>query len=162
MQRPFLLMDGLPMRDGDDGLTDTTNLEEISQIKKCLIVLGTSGSGKTRTLIELLCRKYGFYFTGLTQENPGSRDLSTMINHLHPRLKDSLIHNDIYTMRYSKYLLLARIYTLNYILEKYGKISPYNWAILQLCPTFMFDNKDIFNEITEKSQKIIRKRRFRN
>ena len=101
----------------------------------------------------MLCRKYGFYFTGLTQENPGSRDLSTMISHLHLRLQDSLTHNDIYAMRYSKCLLLARIYTLNYILEQYGKISPYNWAILQLCPTFFFD-QDIFDEITWEFRKV--------
>ncbi|CAI2195050.1 4616_t:CDS:2, partial [Funneliformis geosporum] len=62
----------------------------------------TSGSGKTRTLIELLCKKYGFYFTGLIKENPSSGDLSIMIDHLLPRLRDSLTHNDAYAMRYSK------------------------------------------------------------
>ncbi|POG57753.1 hypothetical protein GLOIN_2v1737263, partial [Rhizophagus irregularis DAOM 181602=DAOM 197198] len=111
-----------------------------------MIVMGTSGSGKTRTLIELLCKKYGIYFTGLVKENPGSGDLRMMIDHIFPRLKESLPKNDLYATRYSKCLLFARIYTLNYILENYGKINPCNWAILQLCPTVFFDY-DIFEEI---------------
>ncbi|CAB5378224.1 unnamed protein product [Rhizophagus irregularis] len=74
-QRPLLFMNDLPTINGNDGLTDTTVLEDLSQIKEIMIVLGTSGSGKTRTLIELLCKKYGIYFTGLVKENPGSGDL---------------------------------------------------------------------------------------
>ncbi|PKK57001.1 hypothetical protein RhiirC2_858389, partial [Rhizophagus irregularis] len=134
-QRPLLLMNDLPTINGNDGLTDTTVLEDLSQIKEIMIVMGTSGSGKTRTLIELLCKKYGIYFTGLVKENPGSGDLRMMIDHIFPRLKESLPKNDLYATRYSKCLLFARIYTLNYILENYGKINPCNWAILQLCPT---------------------------
>ncbi|CAB5365005.1 unnamed protein product [Rhizophagus irregularis] len=152
-QRPLLLMNDLPTINGNDGLTDTTVLEDLSQIKEIMIVLGTSGSGKTRTLIELLCKKYGIYFTGLVKENPGSGDLRMMIDHIFPRLKESLPKNDLYATRYSKCLLFARIYTLNYILENYGKINPCNWAILQLCPTVFFDY-DIFEEITSEFRKI--------
>ncbi|GBB95748.1 hypothetical protein RclHR1_02600017 [Rhizophagus clarus] len=138
-QRPSLLMNDLPTTNRDNGLTNTTNLEELSEIKKIVIILGTSDSGKTRTLIESLCKKYGFYLTSLTNENLGSDDLTTMIEHLLPRLKDSSVHNDAYAIRFSKCLLFARIHTLNYILENYGKkISPYNWTILQLCPTIFF------------------------
>ncbi|CAB4485283.1 unnamed protein product [Rhizophagus irregularis] len=114
-------MNDLPTINGNDGLTDTTVLEELSQIKECLIVLGASGSGKTRTLIELLCKKYGFYFTGLTKDDLGSCDLSMMIEHLLSRLKNPLIHNGFYTMRYSKCLLFAQIYTLNLYIEKLRK-----------------------------------------
>ncbi|PKY34560.1 hypothetical protein RhiirB3_532862 [Rhizophagus irregularis] len=146
-------MNDLPTINGNDGLTDTTVLEDLSQIKEIMIVLGTSGSGKTRTLIELLCKKYGIYFTGLVKENPGSGDLRMMIDHIFPRLKESLPKNDLYATRYSKCLLFARIYTLNYILENYGKINPCNWAILQLCPTVFFDY-DIFEEITSEFRKI--------
>ena len=151
-QRPFLLMNDLPT-DGNVGITDTSDLEELSQIKECLVVLGTSGSGKTRTLVELLCKKYGFYFTGLTKENPGSCDLSMMINHLLPRLRDSLTQNDIYAIRFCKCLLFARIYILNYLLKNYGKISPYNWALLQLCPIHFFGS-DIFEEFTLEFRKV--------
>ncbi|CAB4484779.1 unnamed protein product [Rhizophagus irregularis] len=146
-------MNDLPTINGNDGLTDTTVLEDLSQIKEIMIVMGTSGSGKTRTLIELLCKKYGIYFTGLVKENPGSGDLRMMIDHIFPRLKESLPKNDLYATRYSKCLLFARIYTLNYILENYGKINPCNWAILQLCPTVFFDY-DIFEEITSEFRKI--------
>ncbi|GES82611.1 hypothetical protein GLOIN_2v1738890 [Rhizophagus clarus] len=120
-QRPSLLMNDLPTTNRDNGLTNTTNLEELSEIKKIVIILGTSDSGKTRTLIESLCKKYGFYLTSLTNENLGSDDLTTMIEHLLPRLKDSSVHNDAYAIRFSKCLLFARIHTLNYILENYGK-----------------------------------------
>ncbi|UZO19249.1 uncharacterized protein OCT59_010547 [Rhizophagus irregularis] len=152
-QRPLLLMNDLPTINGNDGLTDTTVLEDLSQIKEIMIVLGTSGSGKTRTLIELLCKKYGIYFTGLVKENPGSGDLRMMIDHIFPRLKESLPKNDLYATRYSKCLLFARIYTLNYILENYGKINPCNWAILQLCPTVFFKG-DIFETITLEFRKV--------
>ncbi len=74
----------------------------------------------------MICKKYEFYFIGLIKENSGLCDLYMMINHLFPRLKNSLTHNDIYIIRYSKCLLFARIYTLNYILKNYKKISLYN------------------------------------
>ncbi|RGB27938.1 hypothetical protein C1646_717346 [Rhizophagus diaphanus] len=152
-KRPFLLMSDLPVTNGDNGFTDTTDLERRSQKKDIMIVLGTSGSGKTRTLIELLCKKYGFYFTSLVKENLGSCDLLMMIDHLFPKLKSSLVQNDAYAIRFSKCLLFARIYILHYILETYGEISPYNWAILQLCPTVFF-NSDIFEEITLEFRKV--------
>ncbi|GBC03986.1 hypothetical protein RclHR1_05440004 [Rhizophagus clarus] len=83
-------MNDLPTTNGDNGLTNTTDLKELSDIKEIMIILGTSGSGKTRTLIELLCKKYGFYFTGLTKGNPDSDDRSMMIDHLLPRFISSL------------------------------------------------------------------------
>ncbi|PKY60564.1 hypothetical protein RhiirA4_484411, partial [Rhizophagus irregularis] len=76
-----------------------------------------------------------------------------MIDHIFPKLNNSLAQNDAYAIRFSKCLLFARIYTLNYILKTYGEISPYNWVILQLCPTFFFDY-DIFEEITSEFRKV--------
>jgi hypothetical protein len=39
-------MNGLPTTNGDNGLANTTNLEEPSEVKDITIVLGTSGSGR--------------------------------------------------------------------------------------------------------------------
>jgi hypothetical protein len=73
-----------------------------------------------------------------------------MINHLFIRLgNNSLNQHNAYATRFSKCLLFSRVYTLHYILTKYGKISSYSWAILQLCPTQFF-GFDIFRELTLK------------
>ncbi|PKY34205.1 hypothetical protein RhiirB3_497753 [Rhizophagus irregularis] len=108
-QRPFFLMNDLPTINGNDGLTDTTVLEELSQIKECLIVLGASGSGKTRTLIELLCKKYGFYFTGLTKDDLDIFEKMTLNFRKVPEyfLNDKireLIHNILYLVNQSPLL----------------------------------------------------------
>ncbi|CAG8799059.1 16674_t:CDS:2, partial [Racocetra persica] len=42
--RPSLLVYNLSMVDENGGITNTLDLEKISQIKECLVVLGTSGS----------------------------------------------------------------------------------------------------------------------
>ncbi|POG69533.1 hypothetical protein GLOIN_2v1776858 [Rhizophagus irregularis DAOM 181602=DAOM 197198] len=105
----ILIMNDLPTINGNDGLTDTTVLEELSQIKECLIVLGASGSGKTRTLIELLCKKYGFYFTGLTKDDLDIFEKMTLNFRKVPEyfLNDKireLIHNILYLVNQSPLL----------------------------------------------------------
>ncbi|CAG8749792.1 33983_t:CDS:2 [Gigaspora margarita] len=150
---PFFLINDLP-KDGHGGITDTTDLEQFSQTKECLVVMGTSGSGKTRTLIEFLCKKYGFYFIGTTMGNPGSNDLHNMVQYMSSKLtRTSSTDNDAYALRFCKCMLLARIYLLNYIFEKYKKISAYNWTFLQLFPTYFFEDVDIFDELTFEFRK---------
>ncbi|GBC04458.1 hypothetical protein RclHR1_00570014 [Rhizophagus clarus] len=45
-QRPFLLMDDLPTTNGDNELANTTDLEELSEIKKIMIVLDLLALGR--------------------------------------------------------------------------------------------------------------------
>ncbi|KAJ3852536.1 hypothetical protein EV368DRAFT_64853 [Lentinula lateritia] len=65
-------------------IVDGEVLESIKKIfeneEPCLL-LSTSGSGKTRTILEGLTRHWGFYFVCARDDNRlGSNDLSSMIN----------------------------------------------------------------------------------
>ncbi|CAG8688393.1 11515_t:CDS:2, partial [Racocetra fulgida] len=57
--------------------------------------------------------------------------------------------NHNYALRFSKCLLLARVYILDHILRNYENISTYNWTILQLFPNIFFGS-DIFLDISLK------------
>ncbi len=152
--RPLFLVHNL----GQSGNTQLERLERILEARKIVaVILGTSGSGKTRTSAEILCKKYGFFFTGTiaNRRNPGSKDLQRMIEHLQPRLKQRpSIDNDKYAIRFTKCLLMARVYILHYILNR-NSITEYNWVMLQLFPQHFFpDVDDLFEDVSLKFRKV--------
>ncbi|CAH1758246.1 1269_t:CDS:2, partial [Entrophospora sp. SA101] len=118
-ERPFLLLYNLPVDDSQNaGITDTHHLEEILHSTEPIsIILGTS-------------------------------DMTYMIENLQSRVKDKpSVDNTTYATRYSKCLLMARVYLLHFIFSEIGHISSYNWTILQLFPEYYFKEIDLFNEL---------------
>ncbi|OZJ05383.1 hypothetical protein BZG36_01977 [Bifiguratus adelaidae] len=103
------------------------------------VVLGTSGSGKTRTMIELLCRRYGFYFSASVkgERSLGASDLATAKKRLADKLGDEPKSptNDQYAEQYINCLLVARVFVLHYIFDSKQHISAEDWVYFQLLPS---------------------------
>ncbi|CAB4403844.1 unnamed protein product [Rhizophagus irregularis] len=81
--RPSLLLYNLPGGDHQP-ITQVTKIQ--SAMKKAknnlLVLLGTSGCGKTRTCYELLCCNWGLYFVALRKGNGGSCDIESIEGYL--------------------------------------------------------------------------------
>ncbi|XP_024537742.1 uncharacterized protein LOC112348773 [Selaginella moellendorffii] len=122
---PSLLLAGL----GTSFLTQSGDLGNMLDSKGPVVsVVGTSGSGKTRTLLELLCSRIGLYFVADTQGNFGFEDL---------RLLCSLVLEGVaYDVRAAlaqsvvRASVLARLFLLKRCLEL--KFSAREWLLLQL------------------------------
>ncbi|KAJ3824353.1 hypothetical protein F5880DRAFT_1506277 [Lentinula raphanica] len=156
-----------------DGASIAYCIEEIFEPPQPCLLLSTSGSGKTRTVLEGLTRHWGFYFlcshdgSGL-----GSSDLANMINNGlmdDPNftvnlssvedliLEDHLLRNRQLARRHFLEVLLARLIifatylevifteTTNSYTEKDLKKM---WLILQLKP-FLGNFSDIFLHLSE-------------
>ncbi|OZJ01516.1 hypothetical protein BZG36_05654, partial [Bifiguratus adelaidae] len=120
--KPSLLMHNLP-RNGTGGVVDvqgfTNSLESGHQLG---VIVGASGSGKSRTAIEILCRHFGFYFTcatGGTQHAFGSKDMQHMFESIKTRCSDpqKVVENDNYATRFATCVVLTRVYILCYLLK---------------------------------------------
>ncbi|KAJ7746777.1 hypothetical protein DFH07DRAFT_1038067 [Mycena maculata] len=137
------------------------------------ILLNTSGSGKTRTVLEALCQVWGFYFTcHVDTEGRGSIDLQRTISE---RIADDpCFQPDLPTTDFSrvndvnskiaqnrfKELLLARLLILEFFCEMARETSRKDsltddhkklWAFLQIRPSCIGqDYGDIFNTLTER------------
>ncbi|OZJ01939.1 hypothetical protein BZG36_05394, partial [Bifiguratus adelaidae] len=106
-ERPLLLLHNLP-RNGSGGFVDTEHLEsslQFDSVRRLAVIVGASGSGKSRMAIELLCRKFGFYFTcatGGTEHAIGSRDIQSMVSTVTKKCNDPdmVANNDEYATRY--------------------------------------------------------------
>ncbi|OZJ03664.1 hypothetical protein BZG36_03526 [Bifiguratus adelaidae] len=147
--KPSLLMHNLP-RNGTGGVVDvqgfTNSLESGHQLG---VIVGASGSGKSRTAIEILCRHFGFYFTcatGGTQHAFGSKDMQYMLESIKTRCSDpqKVVENDNYTKRFATRVVLTRVYILCYLLNTEIELSPYEWTMMQL---FRSSNDDIFMSV---------------
>jgi hypothetical protein len=145
--RPLLLLHNLP-RNGSGGLVDTNYLATSlgpESSKRLAVILGASGSGKSRTVIELLCKKFGFYFTcatGGTEHAVGSRDMQEMVDKIKSKCgnPNMVAANDDYATRYLTSLVMARVYILNFLLSRAGiTVTPYEWTMMQLFPLSVND-----------------------
>ncbi|KAG0338494.1 hypothetical protein BG005_003700, partial [Podila minutissima] len=109
---------------------------------------GIRGCGKTRSMIEMLCLQWGFYFNA-AKSDLGSDDLSLVAELLDkktleeqgPRL------NTVFARNTTLVLFLSRLLVLKYCLHVPNcrqTFSSASWAILQVCPQ-MF--QDVFSEL---------------
>ena len=74
---PSLLLHDFPNIDIRQAITQVSSIRlAMGKAKNNLLVLlGTSGCGKTRTCYELLCCNWGLYFIASRKENGGSNDI---------------------------------------------------------------------------------------
>ncbi|KAJ7493345.1 hypothetical protein B0H11DRAFT_958677 [Mycena galericulata] len=136
------------------------------------LLLNTSGSGKTRTLLEGLCQMWGLYFTcQVDTEGRGSIDLERTINDriasdpcFHPHLPSigfDVVHsaNSNIAGRRLGEVLLARLCILEFFCEVAREVSNGNltdehrkrWVFLQIRPSCIGQaHVDIFNGLAEK------------
>ncbi|GES83135.1 hypothetical protein GLOIN_2v1737263 [Rhizophagus clarus] len=146
------------------------NLSEKATNKCWLFLMGTSGSGKPRSLYELLCKKYGIYFllnivNG--SNNLGSKDKDiTMIDLGFKLVPNEPQENNNIALRYTRAILLSRLFILTKLLEfhidnKFINITPNN----QLLSLQIYDKDDFcfvpgqkkLPIVTDESQTTIRK-----
>ncbi|GBC05560.1 hypothetical protein RclHR1_00630007 [Rhizophagus clarus] len=129
------------------------NLSEKATNKCWLFLMGTSGSGKPRSLYELLCKKYGIYFllnivNG--SNNLGSKDKDiTMIDLGFKLVPNEPQENNNIALRYTRAILLSRLFILTKLLEfhidnKFINITPNN----QLLSLQIYDKDDFWCCIT--------------
>ncbi|KAJ3211153.1 hypothetical protein HK099_008084, partial [Clydaea vesicula] len=125
------------------------------------ILLGTSGSGKTRTIFEYLSKKYGFYFTitdDIYSESLGSSDF-TIFKYEIAGGKDLNIHDkfssQVYVDQFITCLVTTRFFAFK-IFQKYlnDKFTPELWLFAQLFPPRYYDEGELFRRLDE-SQTLI-------
>ncbi|KAG0043659.1 hypothetical protein BGZ83_011149 [Gryganskiella cystojenkinii] len=132
-------------------------------------IFGVSGCGKTRGLIELLSRRWGFYFSG-SGNDLGSDDLSNLAREAKSRRmknQDGSYNRTINTdfVRKLTYLLfLARLKILQYCLKVPNIRCTFTcarWTLLQVCPHVFSDmhildaqSLDVFNTLFERFREV--------
>jgi hypothetical protein len=88
-----------------------------------------SGCGKTRTMYEYLCCRFGLYFVADVQGNGGSTDATVARTTIEDAIGTELFfrtsHNTISA------LLLARICVFGICIELCSDMTPYEWLLLQ-------------------------------
>ncbi|KAF9323662.1 hypothetical protein BG006_001251 [Podila minutissima] len=111
------------------------------------IFLHAYGCGKTRSMIEMLCLQWGFYFNA-AKKDLGSNDLSQLAEFLDTKTSEeqSPRINTVFARKMTLVLFLSRLLVLKYCLQVPNcrqTFSSDRWAILQAC-SHMF--RDVFME----------------
>jgi hypothetical protein len=128
--------------------------------KECLnrnltVIIGASGSGKTRQTFEVLCKVYGVHFTMSDSRIPGSLDFSIMIKKLGEHLVvNSPVANQKYLNRFMKCLIGARLFLFKHCYDL-KRITQQEWLLMQLrydCSKIIhefhkFNKRDLDNQI---------------
>lgn len=82
-----------------------------------VVMYGTSGSGKTRLILEILAQRIGFYFVSHQdlQGKFGSEDMQNMFSKLRVKLSSNKLEaNEIYCRRYFQKKIYYILLLLNY------------------------------------------------
>lgn len=129
------------------------------------MLINTPGSGKTRLILDGLCRHWGFYFTVVRTAGIGSGDFRTAMQQLDDSLDYGLAKRtkDSDAMQHMKQkahhrlmqLLLARFILLKLLIQEARKLPGglhvknhrRAWVLLQVQPSKVF-GEDIFHSLT--------------
>lgn len=92
-------------------------------------IIGVSGCGKTRTIYEFLCHRFGLYFVADMEGNGGSRDAAMAKTDIENALK----HPELFSLTDATLnaLLLARLLVFQICLEYNPEMTPYEWLLVQ-------------------------------
>ncbi|KAI8357599.1 hypothetical protein B0O80DRAFT_292378 [Mortierella sp. GBAus27b] len=125
-----------------------------------LPVFGVSGCGKTRSMIEMLCLQWGFYFNA-AKSDLGSGDLSQLADVIDKKTAEEQgpEKNTAFARNMTLVLFLSRLLVLKYCLRVPNcrqTFSSARWAILQVCPHMLEDVfldlfKVLFKRLNERS-----------
>jgi hypothetical protein len=106
---------------------------EATQTNNMMIMLGTSGSGKTRTCYEMLCYTWGIYFIAMNHSvEGGSSDIASLEVHLSPKMTGDLAQNREHAEHAIRCAILARLLILHYCHSASATFTPQRWLLLQV------------------------------
>ncbi|CAG8674378.1 8350_t:CDS:1, partial [Paraglomus occultum] len=104
----------------------------IGRHNRMVVILGTSGCGKTRTCFELLSLKWGLYFLVEPGDIIGSRDLVCVIAYLQQKLTRDKSMNHTLALAVVRCALLSQLLILDYCCRE-TSFNPHCWLLLQTC-----------------------------
>ncbi|GJJ76754.1 hypothetical protein EMPS_09113 [Entomortierella parvispora] len=151
VSRPSFLFLNLPEPTTKTNSSSTSD-KALTRIRRSafplLPMFGVSGSGKTRTAIEMLCKNWGFYFNG-SDTDLGSEDLLSLIMTIQNKRYRT---NDLEGVTHVKILALALVLARIIILDRCLDIAQQenvaftcrDWMLLQVTP---MDTDDIFSSL---------------
>lgn len=92
-------------------------------------MIGTSGCGKTRTIYEYLCCRFGLYFVADTQGNGGSTDVMIAKT----TIENAALLPTLFQVAQNTLdaLLLTRLIVFAICLKHHPTMTPYEWLLIQ-------------------------------
>ncbi|KAJ7081315.1 hypothetical protein B0H15DRAFT_744991, partial [Mycena belliarum] len=144
-------------------------LEKVFVRAVATFLVNTSGSGKTRHVLEGLCREWGFYFVSTTEtEDFGSTDIMNCIMSrllanpnfteclpspdFHYQLADNCrIADECFSQVFLARIIIFRVF-LDSIIESGRLITEedkHRWLLLQIRPAILTPSSDIFDELAQ-------------
>ena len=119
----------------------------------CQLLVGTTGSGKTRVLYKLMwTKKWVNYFTGSKRGNGGSIDMRLLISWAERLLSSPQVgvEESREQIEFATAMLVCfRTSVLVAALEKFPDMLPRHWAMMQLYPAEAF-GLDVFSEFAQQ------------
>ncbi|KAJ6624662.1 hypothetical protein B0H10DRAFT_2186505 [Mycena sp. CBHHK59/15] len=144
---------------------------KVEQVQRHVVLLNTPGSGKTRLLLEGLCRYWGFYFTSVVDVNDhGSHDLENAIIRVQEHsgfssplpatdYKDKLFNNcriaeneflNVFASRLIIFNLFCQVARESNSNQSLTNEHRKRWLLLQLRPSFLGSSYwDIFDHLSQ-------------
>ncbi|KAH6879719.1 hypothetical protein BKA70DRAFT_1207313 [Coprinopsis sp. MPI-PUGE-AT-0042] len=170
--KPNILLHDLGTFQEDEVLL--RRLQNIFMANNHTFLVNTSGSGKTRILLEGLCRHWGFYFTSLVDSSLlGSSDVENAISsHIPdspgfranlppagtPAYENALRTNRQLASRVFRQVLLARLLIFDLFVEtmsehpeQHPQLLKQRWLLLQLQPSILNPRVwDVFDHLSRE------------
>ncbi|KAG9063839.1 hypothetical protein KI688_003951 [Linnemannia hyalina] len=145
-ERPSLLFFQLPDPSSSNEPSKVLASDAILDlIRKCgsenVPIFGVSGCGKTRSMIELLCRQWGFYFNA-SGDDLGSDDMTALQWQVGASLEKARDANNRSARTMTYFLLLSRLLILQFCLKVQNSNRSFTsarWTLLQACPHMFTD-----------------------
>ena len=152
-ERPSLLLYGLEDNDTHKEKAVYKYIDLISK-KRPGALYGTSGAGKTRSVLEYLSHNFGLYLAACGEQkayanagvDPGSSDLYYVFEHLKAVTSREESEKNLKTVadRMKVIIFVRHVIFVGVSNILGGDLTPYEWLLLQLYPLHFFGN-DIFH-----------------
>ncbi|KAG0042885.1 hypothetical protein BGZ90_009266, partial [Linnemannia elongata] len=122
---------------------------------KIVTIFGVIGCGLTRGMIELLSRRWGFYFNE-AGDDLGSADVTTLIDYIGHCLDKDREATTQHARTITYLLLLSRLKIFQYCLTipgSYQTFTSARWTILQTCANIF--KRDVFDQLFWSLQRLV-------